>query len=99
MYLLSILLITAASIEGALSAHGDHHPTGSEIRRLRKHSGRSAAGKFLKGVEQKASHHVFIGIPSASQVTPIPPSAWAPPPRDSSRNANDHSARSVWTVY
>ena len=71
MKALSILLITIASIQGALSAHGGHHPTGSEIRRLRKHSSRSAIGKFLKGVEQEKSYHVFIGIPSASQVTAI----------------------------
>ncbi|CAK0786752.1 hypothetical protein CVIRNUC_009966 [Coccomyxa viridis] len=67
MRLVSILLITIASIQIAFCAHGGHHAIGSEIRRLRKHSSRSAVGKFLKGVEQTPSYHVFIGIPSASQ--------------------------------
>ena len=66
-----VLLITIMGIQSALSAHGNRHPTGSEIRRLRQHSSRSIAGKHLKGVELKTSDHVVIGIPSASQVTPM----------------------------
>ena len=51
---------------------------GSEIRRLRKHSSRSAVGKFLKGVQQTPSYHVFTGIPSAFQVTSVVTSVHRP---------------------
>ena len=79
--ILSLFLITMASIQDALGAHGDHHHTGSEIRRLGRHPSRGAAGQFLKSGEQAISYQVFIGIPSASQVTPMTISCSAPPPK------------------
>ena len=69
--ILGLFLITIASIQDALGAHGNHHLTGSEIRRLGRHTSRGAAGQSLKGGEQANSFLVFIGIPSASQVTPM----------------------------
>ena len=69
--ILSLFLITIASIQDALGAHEDHHRTGSEIRRLGRHPSRGGADRFLKGGEQANSYQVFIGIPSASQVTPM----------------------------
>ena len=73
---LLVLWTTIASIQCALSVRGDHHLAGSAIGRLRRLSPPTTAGLTFTSVKLETSCLLFIGVPSASQVTPKATHLW-----------------------